>query len=117
MPWSIQQADGAYDNTHPWDSMFNGMPLSDFQQDPRQQRLMVQAIQTASPNTPEALIRDNMTAGTPADAGPARPQPTIQSVLDGSALQPNRLYDRAPTDFSGTPAGISASSVPSLPGW
>jgi hypothetical protein len=94
MPWSI--ADTDYDNTHPWDSMFNGVPLSDdLQQDPRQQKLMTQAIQTANPATPEAFIRECMTAGTPADAGPARPQPTIESVLDGSALQPNRLYDPA----------------------
>lgn len=114
MPWSI--ADTEYDNTHPWDSMFNGVPLSDvFAQDPRQQRLMSQAVMTMNPATPGDFIRANMTAGIPADAGPARPQPTIESVLDGSALQPNRLYDRPPTDFSGTPAGMEASFGPSVP--
>lgn len=116
MPWSI--ADTQYDNSHPWDSMFNGMPLTDvFKQDPMQQKLMGQAITTANPETPEDFIRANMTAGLPADAGPARPQPTIDSVLDGSALYPSRLYDRAPTDFSGTPAGMGSSSAPNLPAW
>lgn len=109
MPWSI--ADTEYDNTHPWDSMFNGAQSSDvFRQDPRQVKLMSQAVMTADPNTPEDFIRENMTAGTPVDAGPARPQPTIEGILSGADLQPNRLYDRPPTDFSGTPAGIEASS-------
>lgn len=116
MPWSIEQADGRYDaGLHPWDSLFNGMPLTDvFKQDPMQQKLISQAIVTMNPATPEDFIRENMTAGLPADAGQARPQPTIESVLDGSALTPNRLYDRAPTDFSGSPASMEASSRNSM---
>jgi hypothetical protein len=109
MPWSI--ADTDYDNTHPWDSMYNGMPSSDvYKQDPLQQRLMSQAAMTADMGTPADVIRVNMTAGLPADAGPARPEPTIDGVLSGADLQTQHLYDRAPTDFSGTPAGIEASS-------
>lgn len=113
MPWSISDvADTDYaPGAHPWDSLYNGLPSGDvFKQDARQQRLMTQAAQTASPALPEDVIRQSMTAGPPADAGPARPQPTIESVLDGSALQPAHLYDRAPTDFSDSPASVEASS-------
>lgn len=114
MPWSIT-ADARYDNTHPWDSFYNGVPLDDvLKQDPRQHQLMAQAVATANPGYPAEMIREYMTAGPPVDAGPARPQPTIETVLNGSALQASHLYDRAPTDFSGTPAGIEASSRPSL---
>lgn len=64
MPWSI--ADTQYDNTHPWDSLYNGLQLTDvFKQDPYQQKLMAQAIQTANPATPEAFIRECMTNRTP----------------------------------------------------
>lgn len=115
MPWSI--ADTQYDYTQPWSSVFLAQSSDVFHQDPRQVKLMNQAVMTANPATPEDLIRANMTAGMPVDAGPARPQPTIESVLDGSALQPPRLYDRAPTDFSGTPAGMEASSSPAIPAW
>lgn len=109
MPWSI--ADTVYDaRQHPWDSISNGPPGNPLKQTPYELKLMAQAVQTADPATPEALIRQYMTAGPPADVGPAPPPPTIETVLDGSALQPRHLYDRAPTDFSGTPAGIEASS-------
>lgn len=108
MPYTVNEADARYDHTQPWSSMF--LPSSDvFRQDPRQVALMSQAIQTANPDMPEEVIRQSMTVGPPADVGPARPQPTIGSVLDGSALQPGHLYDRSPTDFSGTPAGVEAS--------
>lgn len=94
--------------------MFLGQSADVFRQDPRQQALVSQAVMTANPDTPEDFIRENMTAGLPRDAGPARPQPTIDAVLDGSALQPNQMYDRAPTDFSGTVAGVEASSRNSI---
>ena len=113
MPYTVDQADARYDHTQPWSSMF--LPSSDvFRQDPRQVALMSQAIQTANPDMPEDVIRMSMTAGPPVDVGPARPQPTIDSVLDGSALQPGHLYDRAPTDFSGSPASTDASSRNSI---
>lgn len=116
MPWSI--ADSIYDGTHTWQNANDRVEFEHaFKQDPRQQKLMAQAEATADPGYPEAMIREYMTAGAPADAGPARPQPTIESVLSGEALQPNRLYDRAPTDFSGTPAGMEASTTPAIPAW
>lgn len=115
MPWSIRDADSVYDNTHAWDSLYNGLTSSGaFQPSPGEQRLMDQARMTSDPATTDAAIRANMTAGPPADAGLAPPQPTIEAVLDGSALQPPHLYDRAPTDFSGTPAGMEASSRNSI---
>lgn len=110
MPWSISDvADTQYDYTQPWSSMFLGQSADVFKQDPRQHQLMSQAQVTADRATPQDFIRASMTAGMPRDAGPSRPQPTIGSVLDGSALQPSRLYDHAPTDFSGSPASIEAS--------
>lgn len=112
MPWSISQADTRYDaGQHPWDSLFNGLTSNGaFKPSPREQQLMDVARMTTDPATPDAAIRANMTAGPPADAGFAPPQPTIEGVLDGSALQAPHLYDRSPTDFSGTVAGIEASS-------
>lgn len=113
MPWSI--ADTRYDNTHPWDSMFNGVPLSHvLQQTPREQALMKQSMTTMNPQTPEAFIRDTMTVPPVSDPGPRPPEPGIEDVLSGQAPQPRELYARSPSDYSGTPAGIEASSVPSL---
>lgn len=112
MPWSITQsgADTRYDYTQPWSSMFTGQSADVFRQDPRQRQLVMQAAQTGQLGFPDEIIRESMTAGPPVDFGPARPQPTIESVLDGSALQPTNLYDRPMNDFSGTPAGMEASS-------
>jgi hypothetical protein len=116
MPWSI--ADTIYDNTHTWRNANDRVEFEHaFKQDATQQRLMAQATMTADPAYPESAIRMNMTAGLPADAGPARPQPTIETVIDGSALQAGHLYDRAPTDFSGTPAGMESSSTPAIGAW
>lgn len=123
MPWSISDVPDAantiYDEgLHPWSSLFNGLPSSDvYRPSPRQQALIAQAVQTADPDTPAWLIRQTMTVPPPADDGPARPQPTIEGVLDGSALQPPHLYDRSASDFSGTPAGMESSSTPAIPVW
>lgn len=115
MPWSI--ADTQYDNSHPWDSMFNGVPLSSvLKQGPFEQKLMSQFMLVSDPRTDPDFIRANMTAGPPADAGPGRPQPTIETVLSGEALQPPHLWDRPMNDFSGTPAGMEASSRNTLGG-
>lgn len=111
MPWSVSDvAETQYDNSHPWDSMYNGLPSADvYRLDPVQQRLVAQARMTADPATPEDVIRANMTAGIPADAGPVRPQPTIETVLSGAALRPPHLYDRPPTSFGATTPAAEAS--------
>lgn len=109
MPWSI--ADTAYDNTHPWDSMFNGVPLSDvLHQSPGEVALMKQSMVMMDPGTPEEFIRATMTNPSVPDPGPRMPEPTIGGVLAGDVPP----YPSAPTDFSGTPAGIEATSRPSL---
>ena len=76
MPWSIDQADTRYDaGQHPWDCLYNGVPLTDvLKQGPYEQKIMAQAIMTMNPATPDAVIRDNMTAGplrTPVTPGPS----------------------------------------------
>ena len=110
MPWSIKQADAVYDNTHPWDSLFNGGPANGLTRpDPRQQKLMAQALSTGSLDCPAEVIRDTMTNPPQLDAGPSRPQPTIDSVLDGSALRPATLYEQDPNM-----AGGQATSRPSV---
>lgn len=116
MPWSIgDMADTVYDNSHPWDSLYNGINGGEVcKPDARQQKLMAQAQLTADRSTPDDFIRANMTSGPPVDFGPRRPEPTIGTVLSGQALQPQHLYDRPPTDFSGTVAGIDASSRNSI---
>jgi hypothetical protein len=107
MPWSISDADSAnaanYDNTHPWDSLFNSdrsMPTS-----PYTRQLMDQAEVLADPSTPRQYIRDTMTNAPMFDWGPARPQPTIDTIISGQALQaPQANW----SDYSGTPAGQEA---------
>lgn len=83
----------------------------------REQQEMATAMLTANPQTPEATIRANMTAPVISQRGMAS-QPTIDDVLNVGAqgYDQGHLYDRAPTDFSGTPAGMSSNSVPSLGG-
>lgn len=107
MPWSI--ADGQYDQTHPWDSLYNGppaMPVS-----PGTQQLMDHCEMLSDPRTPSSLIRDTMTHAPAFDWGPTRPEPTIDSVLSGEASRPAQANM---TDFSGTPAGMEASTRNSI---
>lgn len=88
-----------------------------FAQGNDQQREMAQAMIAANPDTPEAEIRMNMTAGPVVQRG-MKTSMTIDDVLGVGAQgwNPGHLYDRAPTDFSGTPAGMESNSVPSLGG-
>jgi hypothetical protein len=83
------------------------------------QRKMAQAMITASPVTSNDEIRMKM--ATYPDFGPeirAVTQPGIDDVLGTPPkADADHMYDRAPTDFSGTPAGREASSVPSLPAY
>lgn len=82
-------------------------------------RKMALAMLTANPDTPADEIRNNLTAPYPSDRyGDMKVSPTIDDVLGtgpaGWKSPGNHLYDRAPTDFSGSPAGQEASSLPSL---
>jgi hypothetical protein len=80
------------------------------------QRLMAAAMITANPGTPEAEIREKLSVPPLPAAGPVSvTQMTITDVLGiGAAADAGHMYDRSPTDFSGTPGGYSASSVPGL---
>lgn len=79
---------------------------------------MAQAMLTANPETPADQIRANMTAPIVEQRG-MKLEPTLSDVLNVGAqgYDPGHLYDRAPTDFSGTPAGRDGTSFPSLSGW
>ena len=69
------------------------------------QKRMAVAMITASPDTPEAMIRLNMTMPPPPAPAPLSvTQMTLDDVLGTSAkADTGHMYDRAPTDFSGTP--------------
>jgi len=78
-------------------------------------RKMAAAAITASPDTPAAEIRANMTAPVISQRG-MKTSPTLDDILNvgPAGFNPGHLYDRAPTDFSGTPAGRDGTSVPSM---
>lgn len=82
------------------------------------QKRMAVAMITASPDTPEAMIRLNMTMPPPsAPSALSVTQMTLDDVLGTSAkADTGHMYDRSPTDFSGTPAGLMPSSTPGLSG-
>jgi hypothetical protein len=109
MPWSV--ADTVYDHGHPWDSLFNGPQESAMRQSPYTEKLMAQAAMLASPATPDQVIRDTMMQAPLYDWGTPRPQPTIDSVVSGEALQPPQANW---SDFSGTAAGVEASARPTI---
>ena len=68
---------------------------------------------TADPNTPESEIRANLTAGQVSQSG-MKTSPTLGRRAERGCYgyDPGHMYDRAPTDFSGTPAGLMPSSTP-----
>ena len=110
--------DGVYDHGSTWMSTNDRVAWErTFTVGTDSQRRMAQAMITASPATSNDEIREKMAY---ADFGPvvrAVPQPTIDSVLGvGPSPDTGHMYDRSPTDFSGTPAGQMASSTPSFAG-
>lgn len=76
-----------------------------FQQGTDSTRKMAEAALTADPGTSSDMIRASMTAPLPVDYGMVKVSPTLDDVLSTgpSGPVPGHLYDRAPTDFSGTP--------------
>ncbi len=82
-----------------------------------QQQEMAKAMITANPDTPAIEIRQNMTAPQVVQRG-MKTSPGLDDVLavGSQGYDTGHLYDRAPTDFSGTPAGMESNSVPSLGG-
>lgn len=116
----LQFPDGIYDRTGPWWNNANDREMYDraFGQDQRERKLEAMALICADVHTRNREIRSEMTAPleTP-QFGAVKQEPTINDILAGRYTSSGNLYDRAPTDFSGTPAGSSSSSIPSLPAW
>jgi hypothetical protein len=112
--------DGEYDHSHAWQNASDRVSWErTFATGTEGARRMAQAMITANPATPADEIRLKMTGLPPeAPSDPVKVSPTLEDVL-GTRPQPDygHMYDRAPTDFSGSPAGYSGSSRSSLPGW
>ena len=86
-----------------------------FQQGTDSTRRMAEAALTADPATPAAMIRSSMVAPIVTQSG-MKQSPTSDEVrnVGPAGFNPGHLYDRAPTDFTGTPAGQEATAGPSL---
>lgn len=86
-----------------------------FQVGTDQTRRMAEAALTADPATPADMIRAAMTAPIVVQRG-MKTSPTIGEVLGvgPSGYDTGHSYDRAPTDFSGTPAGVESGPASSL---
>lgn len=76
---------------------------------------MSAAMLLAAPDTPAEVVREVMAKPLFTQRG-MKTEPTIDDVLNTGPSGPvvTHVYDQAPTDFSGTPAGRDGSSVPSL---
>ena len=112
-------ADGVYDRTQPWWNNANDRVMWErsFNEGPRQQTLESSALMLSDPLTRNRFIRQQMTANPEVPLyGAMKMTPTIDDVLAGN-FSSGTLNDRAPTDFSGTTAGVESSSIPSLPYW
>lgn len=110
-------ANGQYDNTQAWNNDNDRVMWERaFTQGARQVQLEAQALMCADPATPNDFIRNQMTApdAPPLFGAMAMTSPTIEDILAGSYSNSGNLNDRAPTDFSGTNAGIGSSSFPSI---
>jgi hypothetical protein len=81
-----------------------------FQQGTDSTRRMAEAALTADPATPADLIRNSMVAPIVTQVG-SKQELTIDQVLGvgPAGFNPGHLYDRAPTDFTGTPSGAGPS--------
>ena len=118
MPTPIQFPDGQYDHSQPWWNNTNDRVMYEraFTQGTREEILQAQALMCNM--APSNFVREQMTVPleTP-QFGAMSTQPTIDDVFAGQFTQSGNLVDRAPTDFSGTTAGVESSSIPSIPYW
>lgn len=109
--------DGQYDHASFQNANDRVMYERTFARGSAEQQLVAQAMLCANPEMSNDEIRMKMTVPTGNPPMYVAPPVTIDTVLSGEAMQPPQLYDRAPTDFSGTPAGRDGSQLPSLPAW
>lgn len=111
--------EGQYDHSHTWMNASDRVSWERIWSTGTDgQRKMAEAAMTADPATPEDMIRANLTAPVIAQRG-MKVSMTLDDVLGvgTQGFNPGHLYDRAPSDFSGTPAGTEGTSMPSLPAW
>lgn len=97
-----------YTQTQPWSSI--NTPTGVYKQTPDQIQKMSHAVVTASMETPEYALRHYAPTGVVA-VGLGR-QPTIDDVISQSAGQAPQM---SIFDYSGTEAGMMASTAPSIP--
>lgn len=99
--------DTQYTYTQPWSSI--NTPTGVYKQTPDQVQKMAHAIACASMDTPEAALRTHAPFDVVATS--LGHQPTIDDVI-------NQVAGQAPQmsifDYSGTAAGMMATSVPSI---
>lgn len=108
--------DGDYSHGATWANSSDRVAWErSFQVGTAQTKRMAQAMLAASPDTTADEIRANMTAPIIVQRG-KKTSPTLDDVLNTgpSGYDPGHLYDRAPTDFSGTSAGAESGPGPSL---
>lgn len=104
--------EGQYDHSHAWQNASDRASWErTWQTGSDGQRKMAQAALTADPSMPAEVIRANMTAPIVTQAG-SKTTLTLDDVLNvgPQGFNPGHLYARAPTDFSGTPAGMQGSA-------
>lgn len=101
-------ANGNLNPTQPWSSI--NQKTGVYRQTPDQIQKMAAAVQSANMDTPAASLR--IYAPTNVTAVRSLPgQPTIDDVLNHAAGVPPQS---SIFDYSGTPAGMMASSQPSI---
>jgi hypothetical protein len=109
MPWSM--ADTTYDYTQQgqaWSSQY--VRNSSYRVTPDQESRILSALVVDDPSTPMSTFRQTV-ASVPEVQRASLTQPTLDDVLSGSAGQaPQQTF----SDFSGTPAGMEASSRNSI---
>ena len=118
MPTPIQYPDGRYDYTHQaqWQNANDRVEAQRaFSQDPGERAKIGMALSCADPDTPEAVIAENMTAPPPIRFGMHNDTLTIWDILGNRNL--GRVNDFAPTNFSGSQGQFSGTSTPAVPPW
>jgi hypothetical protein len=101
-------ADTVYDQTQPWSSI--NTPTGVYKQTPDQIQKMAQAVATAKLGLPSDALRVYAPTNVTVIGQPR--QPTIDDVLAQTAGQAPQM---SIFDYSGTAAGMIASSAPNIP--
>lgn len=112
----MQIPDGVYDHSSTWMNANDRVAWQrSFQVGTDQTKRMAAAMLMGDPDTPGDVIRAATTAPVIVQRG-MKVSPTLDDILNTgpSGYDPGHLYDRAPTDFSGSPAGTESGPASSL---